>query len=135
LATTVLREHRGDGHVLASVGAGLRGLDATVSFVATGAITRELIQPSRGWSDEDWAQSQRRLRARGILDRDGRLTKTGGALRRDVEELTDRLAAAPVERLGETGIERAIELAAPISRHLIDTGVIPVPNPIGAPRP
>jgi hypothetical protein len=135
LATTVLREHRGDGHVLASVGAGLRGLDATVSFVATGVITRELIQPSRGWSDDDWTQSQRRLRARGILDRDGRLTKTGGALRRDIEELTDRLAAAPVERLGETGIERAIELAAPISRHLIDTGVIPVPNPIGAPRP
>jgi len=135
LATTVLREHRGDGHVLASVGAGLRGLDATLTFVASGAITRELIQPSRGWSDEDWAQSQRRLQARGILDRDGRLTKTGGALRRDIEELTDRLAAAPVERLGETGIERAIELAAPISRHLIDTGVIPVPNPIGAPRP
>jgi hypothetical protein len=135
LATTVLREHRGDGHVLASVGAGLRGLDATLTFVATGAITRELIQPSRGWSDEDWARSERRLQARGILDRDGRLTKIGGALRRDIEELTDRLAAAPVERLGETGIERAIELAAPISRHLIDTGVIPVPNPIGAPRP
>jgi hypothetical protein len=103
--------------------------------VATGAITREVIQPSRGWSDEDWAQSLSGLRARGILDRDGRLTKVGGALRRDIEQLTDRLAAAPVERLGPTGVERAIDLAAPISRHLVDTGVIPVPNPMGAPRP
>jgi len=65
----------------------------------------------------------------------GRLTKTGGALRRDIEELTDRLAAAPVERLGETGVMEVIELAVPVSRHLIDTGAFPVPNPVGAPRP
>lgn len=135
LAATILREHRGDGHVLAAAGAGLRGLDATLTFVATGAITREIIQPSRGWSDGDWEQSSRRLQARGLMDRDGRLTKTGGALRRDVEDMTDRLAAGPVERLGETGVKRAIDLAAPVSRCLIDTGVVPVPNPIGAPRP
>jgi hypothetical protein len=70
-----------------------------------------------------------------LLDRDGRLTKTGGALRRDLEELTDRLAAAPVERLGETGVMRAIGLATPISRQLVDCGAFPVPNPVGAPRP
>jgi len=121
--------------VLAAVCAGLAGMEATLTHVATGAITRELVQPTRGWSDEEWQQSERRLQARGLLDRDGRLTKTGGALRRDIEDLTDRLAAAPVERLGETGVMRAIELAAPISRQLVDGGVIPVPNPIGAPRP
>jgi Helix-turn-helix family len=135
LAATVLREHRGDGHVLAAVAHGLRGLDATVTFVATGAISRDLIQQSRGWTDEDWAQSCRRLAARGLLDSRGRLTKTGGALRREVEELTDRLAAAPVERLGSTGVEQAIALAAPLSRHLMDAGVVPLPNPVGAPRP
>ncbi len=135
LAATVLREHRGDGHVLAGVAHGLRGLDATVTFVATGAVTRERIQPVRGWTDEDWDGSARRLVARGLLDRDGRLSKTGGALRRDVEDLTDRLAAGPVERLGSTGVERAIALAAPVSRHLMDTGLMPVPNPIGVPRP
>ena len=135
LAATVLREHRGDGHVLAGVASGLRGLDATVTMVATGAVTRAMMQPSRGWTDEEWSASQRRLQARGLLDSGGRLTKTGGALRRDVEDLTDRLAAGPVERLGSTGVERAIELATTISRHLIDSGVIPVPNPTGLPRP
>lgn len=135
LAATVLREHRGDGHVLAGVASGLRGLDATLTFVATGAIPRAVVQPTRGWTDEDWAQSVRRLQARGLLDSGGRLTKTGGALRREVEDLTDRLAAGPVERLGSTGVERAIELATPVSRHLIDTGVIPMPNPVGSPRP
>ena len=135
LAATVLREHRGDGHVLAGVAHGLRGLDATVTFAATGAISRAMVQPTRGWTDEDWAQSSRRLQARGLLDSGGRLTKTGGALRRDVEDLTDRLAAGPVERLGSTGVERAIDLATPISRHLMDTGTVPFPNPVGSPRP
>ena len=135
LAATVLREHRGDGHVLAGVAHGLRGLDATVTFAATGAISRAMVQPTRGWTDEDWEQSCRRLVARGLLDSGGRLTKTGGALRREVEDLTDRLAAGPVERVGSTGIERAIELATPVSRRLMDVGVIPVPNPTGAPRP
>ncbi len=135
LATTILREHRGDGHVIAAVAAGLRGLDASVTHVATGAISREMIQPTRGWTDGDWQKSERRLRAAGLLGRDGRLTKTGGALRRDIEDLTDRLAAGPVERLGETGVKAAIELAVPISRHLIDTGLVPIPNPVGAPRP
>lgn len=135
LAATILREHRGDGHVLAGVAHGLRGLDATLTFVATGAIPRSLIQPARGWSDDDWDQSVRRLQARGLLDRDGRLTKTGGALRREVEDLTDRLAAGPVERLGSTGVERAIALATPLSRHLVDTGIFPMPNPVGVPRP
>jgi len=134
-AATVLREHRGDGHVLAAVSLGLAGLDATVTHAATGAITRELVQRNRGWTDDNWEQATRRLQARGLLDRDGRLTKTGGALRRQLEETTDRLAAGPVERLGQTGVERAIELATPLSRRLVDCGVVPVPNPVGAPRP
>jgi hypothetical protein len=135
LAATVLREHRGDGHVMAAVGAGLRGLDASVTHAATGAFPRSLIQPTRGWTDEDWAASERRLQARGLLDRDGRLTKSGGALRRDLELLTDRLAAGPVERIGETGVKAAIELCAPVSRALMDSGVVPLPNPVGVPRP
>jgi hypothetical protein len=135
LAATVLREHRGDGHVMACVGAGLRGLDASVTHVATGAFPRSLIQPTRGWTDADWDASSRRLQARGLLDSGGRLTKSGGTLRRDVESLTDRLAAGPVERIGETGVKEAIALAAPISRCLMDDGVVPVPNPVGVPRP
>lgn len=134
LAATILREHRGDGHVLAGVAAGLGGLDATLTLVATGAMTRELIQPNRGWTDDDWSHSLRRLQARGLIDRSGGLTETGVALRREVEAATDRLASSPVERLGEAGVERAISLAGPAGRILIDSGVIPMPNPIGLPR-
>jgi hypothetical protein len=135
LATTVLREHRGDGHVMAVAHAGLTGLEAGLTHISTGNVTRELVQRTRGWTDEEWEQARRRLVARGLLDRDGRLTKAGGALRREVEHTTDRLAADPVTLLGESGVLAAIELATPLSRHLFDTGVVPVPNPIGAARP
>ncbi|HXA29345.1 MAG TPA: hypothetical protein VN193_11445 [Candidatus Angelobacter sp.] len=135
VATAVLREHRADGHVIAAVGAGLRGLDAGITHVATGAMPRATLQKSRGWTDAEWEEGVRRLQAQGLLDRDGRLTRSGGALRKQIEDVTDRLAAAPIERLGQTGVERAIELAVPLSRHLVDTGIFPVPNPIGAPRP
>jgi hypothetical protein len=120
---------------MACVGAGLRGLDAAVTHVATGAVPRVLIQPTRGWTDSDWAASERRLQARGLLDSGGRLTKSGGSLRRDVETLTDRLAAGPVERIGETGMQQAIALAAPVARALMDSGVVPLPNPVGVARP
>jgi hypothetical protein len=135
LHATVLREHRGDGHVNAAVALGLGGLDTTLTFVATGDLPRGVIQPNRGWSDEAWDASARRLEDRGLLGPDGRLTTSGVALRHELEATTDRLAAGPVERLGPAGVERTVELAAPLSRHLIDSGAIPVPNPIGAPRP
>ncbi|MFE0461620.1 hypothetical protein ACFW1A_20450 [Kitasatospora sp. NPDC058965] len=135
LAATVLREHRGDGHVVAVTHAGLSGLEAGLTHVATGAVPGELIRRTRGWTEEEWEQARRRLVARGLLDRAGRLTKSGGILRRDLETATDRLAADPVMLLGEVGVARAIELAAPLSRRLIDDQVVPVPNPIGVPRP
>ncbi|TQF04538.1 hypothetical protein E6W39_22805 [Kitasatospora acidiphila] len=135
LAATVLREHRGDGHVIAVTHAGLTGLEAGLTHVATGAVPADLIQRSRGWTDAEWDGARRRLVARGLLDRGGRLTKSGGTLRRELETATDRLAADPVMLLGESGLTRAIELAAPLSRHLIDSQVVPLPNPIGVPRP
>jgi len=133
--TSVLREHRGDGHVLAAVALGLHGLDASVTHVATGVMRREMLQKNRGWSDEEWDGSVRRLQASGYLDTDGRLTRSGGALRRQLEDTTDRLAAGPIEQVGPLGIEKIIGLAAPLSRRLIDEKIVPVPNPIGVPRP
>jgi hypothetical protein len=131
LAATVLREHRGDGHVLAAVDRGLGGLETTLTHVATGAVTREVIQPNRGWSDDDWAGALYRLGERGLLDPSGALTPSGWALREDLEAATDRLAAGPLDRLGPGNVERVIEIGAPLARRLIDEQVIPVPNPIG----
>ncbi|WP_410644083.1 SCO6745 family protein [Amycolatopsis sp. lyj-346] len=134
LAATILREHRGDGHVLAAVHAGLSGLATTLTHIGDGVLGRPDIQPHRGWTDAQWDAAAEELRARGILDADGRLTDAGRELRRRLEDDTDRLAAAPVAALG-TDVERLLELAVPLSRALIDRSVVVVPNPVGVPRP
>ncbi|MFI6324896.1 hypothetical protein ACIBG8_45760 [Nonomuraea sp. NPDC050556] len=131
LAATVLREHRGDGHVMAVVHHGLSGLEAGVTHVATGRVSREQIQTSRAWTDEEWSDAVRRLAARGLLDESGGLTRSGEKLRRDIEESTDRLA---VIGLGNAATEAAIALAAPLSDHLFATGVFPESTPIGLRR-
>lgn len=135
LATCALREHRGDGHVLAGVSAGLSGLDASLTHIAAGATTRELVQRARGWTDEEWDDSTARLLSRGLLDSGGRLTASGAAVRRDVEEMTDRLATDPLDALGPDAVDRVLELAEPLSRAVVDAGGLPIPNPMGAVRP
>lgn len=134
-AATLVREHRGDGHVAALGVAGLDPCEAHVTQVAAGGASPETIQPYRGWTDEDWAAATDRLRVRGWLDRDGQLTDEGRSGRDQVEHDTDRLAAEPVQRLGEERATRLIELLAPLAARLTRTGEIPYPNPIGVPPP
>ncbi|WP_344247807.1 SCO6745 family protein [Actinocorallia libanotica] len=133
LAATVLREHRGDGHVIASVENGLTGLQASITHVATGKVQRERIQVTRGWSDEEWRTAEAELVDRGILDGSGALTARGAALRDRVEETTDRLAArSPVLPEDPSRVIRVLRvLSADIRRH----PSFPDANPIGVPHP
>ena len=91
-ATATLRERRGDGHVAALVGAGVAGLDILVLRSALD-LPRDVLQPARGWGDDDWAGATDRLVARGLLDADGSITDPGRRLIADVEAVTDRAAA------------------------------------------
>ncbi|HEX6313083.1 MAG TPA: hypothetical protein VF152_15840, partial [Acidimicrobiia bacterium] len=131
-ATTLLREHRGDGHVLALANAGFDPCEAHVTQVAASGASLDTIRPYRGWGDDDWAAATDRLRTRGWLDRDGRLTPTGRAARDRVEEDTDRLASDPVDRLGDA-VESVVPVLRRVATRLRETGTIPYPNPIGVP--
>ncbi|MDQ3951515.1 MAG: hypothetical protein M3279_00930, partial [Actinomycetota bacterium] len=91
-AATMLREHRGDGHVAALTAAGLDGCEAHLTLVATGDVPASELQPNRGWSDEEWADARARLVERGILAADGSATERGARLRQWVEDVTDDLA-------------------------------------------
>ncbi len=126
-AATLLREHRGDGHSMALATLGLGGLDALVTHTATGAgMTVDFALASRGWSREEWDGAHAGLRERGLLDpeRDV-LTPAGEELRREAEDLTDRLAAAPYEHLGEPASERLAEIGRRLSRTAVAGGAFP----------
>jgi hypothetical protein len=134
-AATMLREHRGDGHVAALVAAGLDGCEAHLTLVGAGTVPASELQPNRGWTDDEWAAARDRLVARGLLDESGRLTPAGTELRAWVEERTDALALAPWRSLGEADAERLLELLDQPVRDVVDGGGVPFPNPMGLPSP
>ena len=134
-ACTLLREHRGDGHVAALTAAGLDGVEAHVTIAAAGNIPRATLQDNRKWSDEDWAAAEDRLRERGWLDTGGALTDAGRAGRAEVEARTDALAEEPWRALGPERSQRLRALLAPMARGINEAGGVPVPNPVGVPAP
>lgn len=134
-AVTLLREYRGDGHVAALLAGGMDGCEAHVTLVGTGTVSREAIQPHRGWSDEEWEAAETRLRARGWLDEAGMLTPAGRDARQWVEARTDALATCPWEALGVDGCARLRELAFTLSDTIVRAGGISIPNPMGLPWP
>src|SRR5436190_7267594 len=131
-ATTVLREHRGDGHVAALVAAGVSGCE-TLVWRSSYDLVRDHLQPNRGWTDEEWDAARASLVERGWLAADGSPTAEGEAHHAAVEAATDRAALAPWRHLGPQGTQRLAELLTPIAR------VLAVPladfNPIGLPQP
>jgi Helix-turn-helix family len=135
LDTAVLREHRGDGHVSACVASRLGPLEANVLLATTGLTDRALVLRARGWSEEDWDATVAGLHDRGLVTVPVAATTGGAALRREVEAATDQLAAGPTDAVGPPGVERIETALAPLGRHLVDTGLLPTPNPIGLPRP
>jgi hypothetical protein len=133
-ATTVLREHRGDGHIGALVAAGVDGCEALVLRVAIGSgPSREQIQPARGWTDDEWDAAAERLASRGWLDAAGEITPAGQAAHQAIEDATDVAAARPWARLGPERTEELARLLAPTA--LACAALLPFPNPVGVPRP
>ncbi|MFF4319773.1 hypothetical protein [Streptomyces sp. NPDC001568] len=125
-ATTLLREHRGDGHLAALLLTGLDPLEALVSHTATGrGMTPKWVKSIRGWQQDDLDAAAARLRARGILEPDGELTDEGRAVRERLETETDRLDAAPYEHLGAQGLARLAELGGGFVQRAIAAGAFP----------
>jgi hypothetical protein len=113
-ALTLLREHRGDGHLMALQAAGYDGCEALVMHVAVAGVPRDFAR-TRAWSAEQWSAAADRLRSRGLIDADDVATQAGRQHREAVENQTDLLALAPHDALGEAGCLRLRELVKPMS--------------------
>ncbi|MEU6102818.1 SCO6745 family protein [Streptomyces flaveolus] len=125
-AATLLREHRGDGHLAALLAAGLDGLEALVTHTATGkGMTPKWVFTTRGWNQEEWDAASDRLRDRGLLDDAGELTEQGVALRDGIERETDRMDEAPYAHLGAEGVARLTELGTAFARRALAAGAFP----------
>jgi hypothetical protein len=130
-ATATLREHRGDGHIAALVGAGVTPVESHHLKIAAGESDSEALRLGRGFPDDEWQRGAEALAARGWLDDDRRLTAAGEQAHAEIEATTDRLAAAPWKAIGADATTQLLALLDPIARAVADSGLIPWPNPVG----
>jgi hypothetical protein len=124
-AASLLREHRGDGHIAALLHADLNGLEALITHTVTGrGFTEAAARATRGWSEEDWNAEAAALAERGLIG-EGGLTPAGQDLRARVEAETDVLSAEPWLALGEETTAQVVELARGLARILVANGAYP----------
>ncbi|MER7767543.1 hypothetical protein [Kitasatospora sp. NPDC096140] len=128
-AATVMREHRGDGHVAALVAAGLDGCEALVVRCAMD-MRREMIQPLRGWTDAEWEAAAGRLVERGWLTAEGSVTELGRIRHQALEAATDLAATRVWEDYPRAELDRLAAALKPISA--LCRSQLPV-NPAGLP--
>jgi hypothetical protein len=131
-ATTLLREHRGDGHFAALAAADIDGCEAVVLRCAKD-LPRDLMQPVRGWTDEQWGAAVARLTERGWIGEDGTITAAGRAAHDAVEDATDQAAARPWNRIGAAGLAEVADVLFPLAR--VCAAELPEVTPVGRLQP
>jgi hypothetical protein len=133
-AATVIREYRGDCHLAVLTAAGLDGADSNALAVAAGLATDDQ-RMFRGWTEDEWALAVDRLRTRGWVDAEGAITDAGSAARQQIEDATDRVCNAGIDR---EATARKITIEATLlelARAVVASGAVTYPIPSGVQSP
>lgn len=129
-ACTLLREHRGDGHVAALVSAGIGGRESHVLHALETGLPAEMYRPSRDFTPEEWSSCVASLAERGLVA-DGSLTTSGKALKAEIESRTDALAERAYAPLSDVEVGRLYDGARPLAQAIARSGDMPTQTPIG----
>jgi hypothetical protein len=133
-AASVIREYRGDCHIAVLISAGLDGPAANTLAVAAGLIGGDQ-RKMRGWTEDEWAAGYAQLVSRGWADPDGTITESGRAARQQIEDATDRVCAAGMDKEA-TGRAITVEDGVRVlARAVLKSGAIAFPNPTGVKPP
>ncbi|MGH3855655.1 MAG: SCO6745 family protein [Pseudonocardiaceae bacterium] len=130
-ATTTLREHRGDGHIAVLVARRIPPVHAHLIKAASGEVDPTVLREARQWPADAWHSGVEDLRTAGWLNADGSLTPEGKAQHDEIEAITDDAATQPWRALGGPAAARLAELLAPLATAVLDSGILPMPNPVG----
>jgi len=122
-SATMLREHRGDGHIAALVGARIGGTEAHVlSALEQGIHPPESFGRILHLPKERLAAVMDGMRERGLIDSESHFTDAGRATKQRIETLTDELATPPYDALSPAELDELITELEPITATLVATG-------------
>jgi len=122
LATCVIRESRGDGHIALLVAEGIGPLESHLMTQGDVPERRPFLLAERGWSEDAIAAAAAGLRERGLLDAEGRRTDAGRALRDSIEDRTNLLSAAPWAAVSAPAVQRIGDLALGLIPAILASG-------------
>ncbi len=118
-AASLLREHRGDGHITALMVEGIGGLEAHV------LLSLDMNLPAKKFGRIHHLPTAQLdsvidgMRDRGLIGDDGWLSELGRAVKQRVEALTDDLAAKPYESLQAEELDELVAALKPLAPLLL----------------
>src|SRR5206468_11942880 len=118
-AASLLREHRGDGHIAALMIEGVSGLEAHVLFALDMGMPAENFGRIHHLPAAQLAAVIDGLRDRGLIGDDGWLSEPGRAVKQRVEALTDDLAARPYQSLEPDELDELMATLEPLATLLL----------------
>lgn len=122
-ACDLLREHRGDGHIAACIGAGLDPVTMNVLTELWLGMPLGAYTATRGWDAQAIADAAARLEAGGLLA-GGALTDAGRRFRDGIEERTDAMEQPIVDAIGDD-FERVVGELDAWSARCVAAGAFP----------
>lgn len=128
---TLLREHRGDGHIAALLNGGVTGRQSHVLQSLAMGMPQSVYAAARDFSDDEWNDVLAELRSTGWVDGAGILTDAGRATKREIEARTDELAWRAYARLLPDDLDALVGALRPIARAVVAAGDIPLDAPMG----
>lgn len=124
VATTVIRESRGDGHIAILVAEGVGPLESHLLARGAAPDFRLDLERRRGWTQGEIEEAVTRMRAEGLLDRHAARTELARSLRTRIERRTDEISAEAWEAGGPRMSGRVAELALELLPPVLTSGVL-----------
>jgi len=118
-AASLLREHRGDGHVAALMAEGIGGLEAHVLLALDMGIPATTFGRIHHLPSALLTALIEGMKARGLVKDEATFTPTGRQAKDRVEALTDELAVVPYEVLEAAELDELMAALEPLAQRLV----------------
>jgi hypothetical protein len=118
-AASLLREHRGDGHIAALMSEGVGGLEAHALLALDMDMPAEKFGRIHHLPAAQIGAVVDGMRDRGLIGDDGWLSEQGRAVKQRVESRTDDLAAKPYEILEPGELDELMTTLEPLATLLV----------------